>query len=123
MKKTFFNFLYIAFVFLPSFSFASSNYPQGGIRQIQNNSNIGREGNLNDANSLANIFLGLVNWFAWFVALIAVVFGLYAGYLFITSSGDEAKIKKAKDTLVYALIGVVVSILAFSIVAIADLFV
>ena len=80
---------------------------------------IGETGPVTDTTTLVDTILGLVNWFAWFVALVAVIFGLYSGALFITAGGDDAKLSKAKSILIYAVIGIAVAILAFSIVAIS----
>jgi len=76
-------------------------------------------GTISSTTELVGLILGLVNWFAWFVALAAVLFGLYAGVLFITAGGDDEKITKAKNILLYAIVGIVVAILAFSIVNIS----
>lgn len=48
-----------------------------------------------------------------FVAVIMIILGAVQ---FLTSSGDASKVKKAKDTILYGVIGLVVAILAFSIV-------
>ena len=76
-------------------------------------------GPVTSTGDLVDIILGLVNWVAWFVALVAVLFGLYAGILFITAGGDDEKLTKAKNILLYSIVGIVVAILAFSIVAIS----
>jgi hypothetical protein len=38
-------------------------------------------------------------------AVIAVLMVMYAGFLFVTARGDTAQIKKAKDALLWAVIG------------------
>ncbi|MEK7452697.1 MAG: hypothetical protein AAB614_00515 [Patescibacteria group bacterium] len=81
--------------------------------------NIGQTGGISTAGDLVTLILGLVNWIAWLIALAAVVFGLYAGFLFITAGGDEGNIETAKNIMIYAVIGIVVAILAFSIVSIS----
>lgn len=48
--------------------------------------------------------------------LVAVGFIIYGGGQYITSSGDSAKVQKAKNTILYACIGLVVCVLAFAIV-------
>jgi len=89
--------------------------PTGGIDANA----LGTQGAVTSTTTLVSTILGLVNWVAWFVALVAVLFGLYSGILFITAAGDEAKITKAKNILLYAIVGIVVAILAFSIVSIS----
>lgn len=48
--------------------------------------------------------------------LIAVIFIIIGGVQYMSSSGDPAKVKKAKDTILYALIGLAICALAFAIV-------
>ena len=68
--------------------------------------------------SLVAIILALLSWLAWIVALLAVLSGLRAAYLYITSAGDEKKLRLAYSYLIYTTIGVGVAILSFSAVAI-----
>lgn len=50
---------------------------------------------------------------AVFVAIGFIIFG---GFRYVTSSGDASGIKKAKDTIVNAVIGLILAMLAFGIV-------
>ncbi len=119
MKKIFFTVLAFFFSFT-SFVYADAP-PSQGLGRVDP-ANIGREGSYS-RDDIGVVFADLVNWFAWFIALISVVMGLYSGFLFITSSGDEAKLKKARDILIYTIIGIVVAIISFGIVAITELFI
>lgn len=47
------------------------------------------------------------------VAVIAIIIG---GVLYMTSAGDAGKIKKAKDTIMYACIGLIICVLSAAIV-------
>ncbi|MBP8016503.1 PKD domain-containing protein, partial [Candidatus Gracilibacteria bacterium] len=52
-----------------------------------------------------------------FVAILGVIFIIYAGFtIIINSGGDETKIKKAKTIILYVAIGIVTMFLAYSIV-------
>lgn len=51
-------------------------------------------------------------------AVIAVIFIIIAGIKFVTSSGDEKKLASAASTITYAIIGLVVTALAFVILQI-----
>lgn len=51
--------------------------------------------------------------------IIAIIVLLYAAFLYLTASGDEEKVEKAKKMLVNALIAAAIAILAFGIQAIA----
>ncbi len=52
-----------------------------------------------------------------FLAIIAVIIIMYAGFLWMTSNGQEDKISKAKNTLKNAIIGLVIILAAFAIVS------
>lgn len=49
---------------------------------------------------------------------IAIVFFVLAGIMFLTAMGEPAKITQAKQFVIWGVVGVVVAILAYSIVAI-----
>ncbi len=51
------------------------------------------------------------------VGIIAVIFIIIGGINYTMSQGDPGKVKKAKDTIMYAVIGLIVSLLAFAITA------
>lgn len=48
--------------------------------------------------------------------LVAVIYIIVGGVNYMTSSGDAEKVKKAKNTILYALIGLLICVLAFAIV-------
>ena len=106
-----------------AFSFASVAFAQIPGQAITPSGltadTLGTSGSVTDTASLVQKIMDLVNWFAWFVGLAAVVMGLYAGVLFITAAGDSAKIETARSILLYAIVGIAVAVLAFSLVAIS----
>lgn len=53
-----------------------------------------------------------VNIFSVIVGVIAVIMIIWAGLRYITSGGDSGKVGNAKNTMVYAIIGLVVVALA-----------
>jgi hypothetical protein len=59
----------------------------------------------------------ILNWVFYFFIVLAVVFILIAAFSYLTAGGDEQKITKAKNELIYAIIAVVIAVLAKSIVA------
>ena len=63
--------------------------------------------------------LGLVNWFSWFIGLAAVVMGLYSGFLFITGGDNTTQIASARKVMLYAIIGIAVTIISFGLIAIS----
>lgn len=71
-----------------------------------------------DANRIVSIFLSIANWFLALLGIIAVLVALYSAFIFITRGGEsEDERNKAKQTLIYAVIGVAVAIVAFGIVS------
>lgn len=50
------------------------------------------------------------------LGIVAVIFIVKGGVDYITSAGDATKLQKAKNTIIYAVIGLVISVLAFAIV-------
>lgn len=62
----------------------------------------------------------LTNWFYGIFLALAVIMVVYAGFMFLTAGGDVEKITKARNALMYAVIGVVIALLAKSIVPIAQ---
>jgi len=54
----------------------------------------------------------VINYVFWGLIVLAVIFILIAGYNFVTAAGDPDKTKKARDFVLYALIGVLVGFLA-----------
>jgi len=54
----------------------------------------------------------LTNWVFTLLTLVVVIYVLIAAYNYITSNGDEEKIKKANHNLIYAFIGLLVALLA-----------
>lgn len=50
------------------------------------------------------------------LGLVCVVVMIIGGVNYMTSSGDTGKVKKAKDTILYGLIGLIVCVLAFALV-------
>ena len=58
----------------------------------------------------------IINVILYIVGILAVVMVIFGGVQYTTSVGDQAKVTKAKNTILYGLIGLVVAILAYAIV-------
>lgn len=59
---------------------------------------------------------GIINTVIFIVGMLAVVMIIIGGINYALSQGDPGKVKKAKDTILYGIIGLVVALLAFAIV-------
>jgi len=64
---------------------------------------------------LTDIIGKLINIFLGFLGVIFLVLMLYAGFLWMTAQGEEAKVKKAKDMITQAVIGLIIVVAAFAI--------
>ena len=58
----------------------------------------------------------VVNTMLFILGILAVIMIIVSGIKYVTANGDASKIKSAKDTLTYSIVGLVVAILAYSIV-------
>lgn len=74
------------------------------IKSDLNNNNL-----MGTFNQIINVIIGVIG----FIAVIVIILG---GVQYTTSAGDSNKVKKAKDTIMYGIIGLVVALLAYSIV-------
>jgi phosphoglycerol transferase MdoB-like AlkP superfamily enzyme len=54
----------------------------------------------------------LTNYLFTILLVVAVIFLIIAAFTFITASGDPAKVEKARNFVLYALIGVAVAVAA-----------
>jgi hypothetical protein len=63
------------------------------------------------------------NWLLYVIIALAVVLIIYAGFLYLTSGGDEKKTAEAKNYIVYAVIGIAIALLARGIVLLVKNFV
>lgn len=57
-----------------------------------------------------------VELFFLLAGIISVIMVIIGGYWYVISTGDPQKVKRAKDTILYAIIGLVISISAWAIV-------
>lgn len=65
-------------------------------------------------NSLTVIFSTVTNILLFLVGAIAVIMLIIGGFRYVTSNGDQNSVTGAKNTIMYALIGIVVAFLAFA---------
>ncbi|MCL1876632.1 pilin [Candidatus Saccharibacteria bacterium] len=67
----------------------------------------------NDPTELVN---NIINIFLLVVGILSVIFLIWGGLSYIMSRGDPKKVEAAKNTILYAIIGLVISLLAWAIV-------
>lgn len=73
----------------------------------------GCEGELSTGtDNIQRIVTTVIDIFSVVVGIVAVIMIIYGGFKYITSGGDSGNITSAKNTIVYAIIGLVVVALA-----------
>ena len=65
---------------------------------------------------LTGLILKAVNVILLVAGVVAFIVLIFGGIGYMTSSGDPEKAEKAKNTIIYAIIGIVVVMLAYAIV-------
>lgn len=116
--------VFISIFSLNIFSLApvsASNASASASRDVCNASGVSAEvkkaaGCSGNSNALPKAIQSILSAIIVVSGIIAVVFIVYGGIQYMTSAGDAGKIKKAKDTILYAVIGLIVCALAFAIV-------
>ncbi|GAC1369608.1 MAG: hypothetical protein NVSMB39_1600 [Candidatus Saccharimonadales bacterium] len=74
-------------------------------------------GACNTSTTFQGLFGTVANILIWLVGSISVIMIILGGLRYVTSGGDSKATAAAKDTILYAVIGIVVAIAAYSIVA------
>ena len=67
------------------------------------------DGLMNRVSNIISVVLGVLG-------LVAVVVIIIGGISFITSQGDSSKVTKARNTILYGVVGLVIALLAYAIV-------
>ncbi|PIZ61590.1 hypothetical protein COY17_04165 [Candidatus Saccharibacteria bacterium CG_4_10_14_0_2_um_filter_52_9] len=104
-------------------SAATSAAPAAGCRGISNDiaggansATGGNDINCKDANvnngGIAKIGRSIVNILSLIVGIVAVIMIIFGGFRYITSGGDSGKVGNAKNTLIYAMVGLAIAALA-----------
>lgn len=66
-----------------------------------------------EATETVNTSVALViNIFSWVVGVVSVIMIIYGGFKYITSGGDSSNVTTAKNTILYAIIGLIIVALA-----------
>jgi Na+-driven multidrug efflux pump len=115
MRKEFFLFSVILTILLFNFSLVglSSVYAQTQLptppSELERRVPEASSGVLDTVNKI-------INFITYALLIVAVVVIVLAGYQFVTAQGDTEKITKARNYIIYAMIGVVVALLSQAII-------
>ena len=65
---------------------------------------------------LETIVKRVINTLLYVIGILAVVMIIIGGVQYATSAGDQAAVTKAKNTIIYGLVGLAIAVLAYAIV-------
>lgn len=80
----------------------------------------GCDGGVSSETNIYGIIWNIIALLIQYVAVFAVLAVMYGGILYLISSGDEEKTKKAKTTIIWALVGVFLSVSAWTLINILN---
>lgn len=63
-----------------------------------------------------NVIKSVINILLYVVGVVSVIMIIVGGIRYTTSAGDSNGVSSAKDTIIYAVVGLVVSVMAYAIV-------
>lgn len=70
-----------------------------------------------DARQTLAVITRITNWIFTFLMVVVVIMVIVSGYLFVTGGGNPDQVAKARQVLIYALIGFAVAMIARGIIA------
>lgn len=85
---------------------SAAQQARAGVKSTGTNSNTDMKGVIKTVVSVMMFILGAL----------AVIMIIYSGIQYVISVGDSGKIQKAKNTLIYSIVGLVVAMFAYAIV-------
>lgn len=64
------------------------------------------------ATSVNDVVGLIIDIFSWIVGVVSVIMVIFGGFQYVTSAGDSAKAAKGRQTILFALVGLVIVALA-----------
>jgi Trk-type K+ transport system membrane component len=121
MKKLFLSVAILASVFgsMTGLAFAATPTDAARLQVCKGiNSQVSGSdcGGATGANTLNNIIKAVLQILTWIAGIAAVIMVVLAGLKYITSGGDSSGVASAKNSLIYALVGLVIVAIAQSLV-------
>ena len=67
---------------------------------------------LDTPEKVENLFWSIADWFFTIFLIVAVIAIIYTAFMYLTSTGDPTKLKKARTSLTFAIVAIAIAILA-----------
>ena len=102
---------------LPTFALENTNGTttipntgiNGGTGMVSNKANL-------EDKDLTSVAGNVINIILYVVGALAVIMVIIGGIQYTTSAGDQNKVTKAKNTILYGVVGLAIAVLAYAIV-------
>ena len=65
---------------------------------------------------VGTVVVDVINLMLYIIGILSVIMIIFSGIKYATSAGATDKVKSAKDTLIYSVVGLIIAIFAFAIV-------
>ncbi len=99
----------LGFTALPAYA-NTKDEVKSGVTAIGGNESGNRSGDV------TKVIQDVINILLFLVGLIAVLMIVISGFRFVTSNGDANTVSSAKNSIIYAVIGLVIAVMAYAIV-------
>jgi cytochrome bd-type quinol oxidase subunit 2 len=66
--------------------------------------------------SVPDLIMRIVSWALWLGGGVAVIYIIYGGFMYIAAGTDQAKAEEARQSITFAIFGVVVIALAITLI-------
>lgn len=116
MKKIILIIGTIAAIIAPQMILASSSNLVFADAKTQIESAVNEVGGSENKTDVKGFIGNIIKTMFFAVGVLAVIVIIFAGVTFVMSAGNSQTIQKAKTTIIYAVIGLIVSILSYAIV-------
>jgi len=86
------------------------------LKEVCNSENADTAVCSNREDNVGDLLGTIINTMLFLVGAISVVMVIFGGIQYTISTGDSGRVSKAKNTITYAIVGLIVSFLAYAIV-------
>jgi len=117
IKKSVRNLAALLLVIVPVFLLLSCSPASAAQTDLFGGQEAGINANIGLSSQPIQVIIArLINIFLGFLGIIALVIFVYAGFLWMTSAGDAAKIERAKKMITASIIGLIIILASYSLV-------
>jgi hypothetical protein len=66
--------------------------------------------------SIIDIISNIMYWLLAILGFIAIIGFVIAGILYLTAAGDEGRMEKGKNAMIYSIVGVIIALIGFVVI-------